>query len=73
MQGKKIAGVCTGFARYLNVDVVLVRIAWLVIALTAGVGFIAYIVAWIAMPREEMPVVYSQPATGNQGNSLANI
>ena len=73
-EGKKIAGVCTGFARYLDVDVVLVRIVWLVIALTAGVGFIGYIVAWIAMPREEeAPVVYQQPASSNQGNTLANI
>lgn len=72
MEGKKIAGVCTGFARYLEADVVLVRIVWLVIALTAGVGFIAYIVAWIAMPREEAPL-YSQPLTGNPGNTLANI
>jgi phage shock protein C len=72
-EGKKIAGVCAGFARYLDVDVVLVRIVWLVIALTAGVGFIGYIVAWIAMPREETAVVYSQPAAGNQGNSLANV
>jgi phage shock protein C len=71
-EGKKIAGVCTGFARYLDADVVLVRIVWLVIALTAGVGFIAYIVAWIAMPLEET-VVYQQPATGNQGNTLANV
>ena len=51
-EGKKIAGVCAGFARYMDVDVTLVRIAWLLIALTAGVGVIAYIVAWIAMPRE---------------------
>src|ERR1041384_4402122 len=53
--GKKIAGVCAGFARYLGVDVTLVRIVWLVFALTAGVGFIAYIVAWIAMPLEDDP------------------
>jgi phage shock protein C len=72
-KGKKIAGVCTGFARYLDVDVVLVRIVWLVIALTAGVGFIGYIVAWIAMPREEETPVYSQAPTANQGNTLANI
>ena len=51
--GKKIAGVCTGFARYLGVDVTLVRIVWLVTALTAGVGFIAYIVGWIAMPYDD--------------------
>ena len=54
-EGKKIAGVCAGFARHLGMDVTLVRIAWLLIALTAGVGFIAYIVAWIAMPLESAP------------------
>ena len=53
---KKIAGVCAGFARYMGVDVTLVRVVWLVIAFTAGVGFIAYIVAWIAMPLEDAPL-----------------
>jgi len=31
-------------------------VIWLVTALTAGVGFIAYIVAWIAMPLEDAPL-----------------
>ena len=73
-QGKKIAGVCTGFAHYLGVDVTLVRIVWLVIALTAGVGFIAYIVAWIAMPLEDKPVYLLPEATaGDHSNTLAKI
>ena len=73
-QGKKIAGVCTGFARYLGVDVTLVRLVWLVIAFTAGVGFIAYIVAWIAMPLEDAPV-YSgtEVHPPDQPNTLAKI
>jgi len=50
-EGAMLSGVCTGFARYMGVDVTLVRVVWLVIALTAGVGFIAYIVAWIVMPK----------------------
>lgn len=72
-EGKKIAGVCTGFARYLAVDVTLVRIVWLVIALTAGVGFIAYIVAWIAMPVVDE--AYSRPRlqAGDSANTLAKI
>jgi phage shock protein C len=49
---KKIAGVCAGFARYFDVDVVLIRVIWLAAALTTGVGFVAYIVAWIVMPKE---------------------
>ncbi len=56
MHQKKIAGVCSGFADYFDLDVTLMRILWLVAALFTGVGFIAYIVAWIAMPKD-----YRQP------------
>ena len=52
-RNKKIAGVCAGFARYLGVEVLLVRIVWLALALGAGVGFIAYLVAWILMPKDD--------------------
>ena len=55
-ENKKIAGVCAGFARYLDVDVVLVRVLWLALALCTGVGFIAYLVAWIVMPKDSRPV-----------------
>ena len=51
-QNKKIAGVCAGFARHLEVDVVLVRVIWLALAFCTGAGFIAYLVAWIVMPKE---------------------
>lgn len=50
---KKIAGVCAGFARYLEVDVTLVRVLWLAISLATGVGFIAYLVAWLIMPSDQ--------------------
>jgi len=49
---KKIGGVCAGFARYLGVEVLLIRIVWLALALGAGVGFVAYLVAWILMPKD---------------------
>ena len=52
MQNKKIAGVCAGFAKYLDADVVLVRVLWLALALCTGVGFLAYLAAWIIMPKE---------------------
>ena len=50
MYDKKIAGVCAGFARYFGVDVTLMRILWIIVALGTGIGFVAYIVAWIVMP-----------------------
>lgn len=49
---KKIAGVCAGFARYLDVDVVLVRVVYLIIAICTGVGILAYPIAWILMPKD---------------------
>ncbi len=52
---EKIAGVCGGFAEYLEVDVTLVRLVWLATLFLGGWGFIAYIIAWIVMPLEPEP------------------
>ena len=53
----KVAGVCAGFARYLEIDVTLVRILWVVLTVyPPGVGLIAYIICWIVMPRDPEPV-----------------
>jgi phage shock protein C len=53
---KKIAGVCAGVAYYFDVDVTMVRVLWLVLAICTVVpGFLAYLVAWIAMPKEYAP------------------
>ena len=50
---KKIAGVCAGFARYLDVDVSLVRIVWLILVFVPpGLGLIGYLLAWLIMPNE---------------------
>ncbi|MGD1068507.1 MAG: PspC domain-containing protein [Bryobacteraceae bacterium] len=50
---KKIAGVCAGFARYLDVDVTLMRVLWLAIAIcTGGVGLLVYLAAWIVIPSD---------------------
>lgn len=54
MSDKKISGVCSGIAKYFNVDATLVRIVTiLVIIFTAVVpGIIAYaLAAWI-MPEK---------------------
>lgn len=52
-RNKKIAGVCAGFARYFEIDVVLVRVLWLAIALcSAGMGFLVYLAAWIVIPSD---------------------
>ena len=47
-----IAGVCGGLGRHLGVDPVLLRIAFIILALANGLGVIAYVVAWVAIPEE---------------------
>jgi phage shock protein C len=49
---RKIAGVCGGLATYFGMDPVILRIAWVVIALAAGLGIVAYLICWLAIPQE---------------------
>ena len=46
----KIAGVCAGIAKYLDIDVTVVRILWAFITLAGGSGLIAYIICALIMP-----------------------
>jgi phage shock protein C len=57
----RIAGVCAGLAEYFEVDVTLVRLAWVILSIVPGGiigGVIAYAVAWAIVP----PAVGLQPA-----------
>ena len=47
---RKIGGVCSGFALYFDVDVVLIRIIFLAALLFATAGFWVYIIVCIAAP-----------------------
>ena len=49
---KKLDGVCAGIANYFNIDPTLIRLVWVIFALAAGGGVLAYIIAAIVMPRE---------------------
>jgi phage shock protein C len=66
-RNKKIAGVCAGLARHLELDVTLVRVLWLVVALSFGLGFVAYLAAWLVMPSdhglEPRPAAVLRPQT----------
>lgn len=47
---KKIAGVCSGLALFLGIDVVLVRILFLIALICGSAGFWIYVIVWIAAP-----------------------
>jgi len=65
-EGRKIAGVCLGFAEYFDIDVTIVRVVWLITAFMTGVGFIGYVIAWIVMPDEPYLLQAQAPAPGQQ-------
>lgn len=47
-----LGGVCGGIGNYMNVDPVLIRVAWVVGFFAIGLGFLAYIISWIIIPDE---------------------
>lgn len=48
---RRIAGVCGGLAEYFDLDPLLVRVVMAVLALTNGIGFLFYILAWLFVPE----------------------
>ena len=48
----KIDGVCSGIAKYFNIDPTIVRLIWVAAVLFGGTGVIAYILCMILIPRE---------------------
>ena len=48
---RKIAGVCAGIANYLEVDVTVVRIIFLISLIAGGLGLWAYLVVWAIAPQ----------------------
>jgi phage shock protein C len=49
---KMIAGVASGLSEYFDIDPVFIRVAFIVLTLTHGVGLIAYIILWVVMPEK---------------------
>ena len=46
-----IAGVCGGIAEYFEIDSTLVRLLAILVVLIGGAGVVAYIIAWIVIPK----------------------
>ncbi len=49
---RMLAGVAAGIARYLDVDVTIVRILFAVLAVLGGAGVPIYLVGWLLIPEE---------------------
>ena len=46
----RLAGVCGGLGEYLNIDPTLVRLFFVLLALTGGHGVLLYLILCVIMP-----------------------
>ncbi len=62
----RIAGVCGGLGEYLDIDPTLVRLIFVLLALTGGHGVLLYIILWLIVPypaQTPMPMAPRNDAT----------
>ncbi len=72
---QKVAGVCAGIAKYLDIDVTLVRVIWLVMLLFFGTGFLLYVLLWAILPEaktaaEKLEMMGEVPNVENIKNTI---
>ena len=48
-----IGGVCGGLGDFFELDPVLFRAAFLVLAFLGGLGILLYVILWLLIPRSE--------------------
>jgi len=68
---KVLAGICGGFAEYLNLDPVVVRVLWIFLMLFGGSGILLYIISWFVIPLN--PTQSSPIGTQGDGAQAARI
>ena len=52
VEDRMLGGVAAGIARYLSVDVTVVRIVFAVLAIMGGAGIPLYLAGWLLIPEE---------------------
>lgn len=67
--GKMLAGVCSGLARYLNLDVTVVRLLFVLLFFLGGHGLLIYLILWILMPVE--PLLAPAPYANQDSPGMA--
>jgi phage shock protein PspC (stress-responsive transcriptional regulator) len=61
---RKFAGVAGGLAEYFVMDPLLVRLAFVILTLAGGGGFLIYLVLWIVTPENPIRI---QPSVNQPG------
>ena len=57
----RLGGVCGGLGEYLNVDPTVIRLVFILLALTGGHGILLYIILWLLMPFKPAQTLSTEP------------
>ncbi len=52
MSNRMVGGVCAGIGRHFEIDVSIIRIAFVLGAFMWGTAFLIYILMWICIPKD---------------------
>lgn len=55
VESRKLGGVCSGIAAYMDIDVTIVRIIFLALVLCGSFGLWLYLIIWIVAPKALTP------------------
>lgn len=64
---RMIGGVCGGLGNYFSVDPTLIRLAFVLLFVFGGSGFLLYLILWIVLPDEGR--TYSSPEETARANT----
>jgi phage shock protein C len=68
-----IAGVCGGLGEYFQIDPVIVRLIFVLVTLTSGIGLLLYPILWIIMPKAPPGAPSAFPGAGQQSEEQGAV
>jgi signal transduction histidine kinase len=71
--GRVIAGVCSGLADHLGVDRMIVRAAFILLALAGGAGVVMYAAFWVLAPQQDNEPSLDGRETGTAPRELGYL
>lgn len=70
---KHVAGVAGGLGRHLDIDPVILRVAFVVLTFFGGAGLIAYGGLWLLVPRDDQPTATIDLDARNRSAALIGV
>jgi len=68
LDARMVAGVCSGIAACYDIDVNLVRLAFVVASFFGFIGVLAYLAAWVILPEEGATASIAENMFNKKGN-----